>query len=434
MTLTQQLIELIRAKPISASDRQRSAFLVLDALANAMAGRNSMPGDILLRWSREQGGDAGRRAFVMGGLTHILETDDLHRASVTHPGCVVVPATIATARGKSLSGKALLDAVLHGFEAMCRVGNSVGPTHYEIWHNTATCGPYGSAMACASLDGLSAEQTMHALGNAGTQSSGLWQFLETGAMSKHLHAGRAAESGVIAAQLAAIDFTGPPAILEGGQGFFAAACPDAEPQAVIENPEDPWQLGQTSIKPWPSCRHTHPAVDAALEVQSKIDGHGIDRVVVETYPAALKVCDRPRPESEYEAKFSLYHTVAAALTDGRLGFDSFGPDSRAALAPLRDRISITAGEPFASSYPQSWGAKVSVVTTDGSKFSAVRDGALGDPERPLDDEQMIEKAGTLLAYAGLDEPAAGRLIASILDLAEQADCDRLIEDLHDEFF
>ena len=164
MTLSQQLISLIRTKDVSASDMHRAAILTLDAIANAMAGRNTEPGRKLLAWGRQQGNDAGRQAFVIGGLTHILETDDLHRSSVTHPGCVVVPAVIAAANTESVTGPDILKAVLHGYEAMCRIGNAVGPTHYQIWHNTATCGPYGSAMAMASLKGLSDAQAMHALG------------------------------------------------------------------------------------------------------------------------------------------------------------------------------------------------------------------------------------------------------------------------------
>ena len=416
MTLSQQLIGLIRSKEVTDADLHRAAIFTLDAIANAMAGRNTEAGRKLLAWGRQQGGDAGRQAFVIGGLTHILETDDLHRASVTHPGCVVVPAVIAAAYIEAATGADILRAVLHGYEAMCRVGNAVGPAHYRIWHNTATCGPYGSAMAMASLKGLSDTQAMHALGNAGTQSSGLWEFLNTGAMSKHLHAGRAAESGMIAADLAALDFTGPPEILEGDKGFFAASCPDATPSAVTAHPQAPWQLLQTSIKPWPCCRHTHPAIDAALQLHLELDDEGIESVQVETYQAALDVCDRPHPESEYEAKFSLYHTVAVALQDGRINFQSFDAAKRNELADLRQKISIAAAQPWVSTYPASWGARVSVRTKNGSEFSAERDGARGDPELALDDAEMFDKARMLLEYGGCDCADADRIIDGIIGL------------------
>jgi 2-methylcitrate dehydratase PrpD len=237
LTLTQQLTALVNAKPITAAALERAALLTLDAVANALAGRRSEPGRILLQWGQHCGTDAGRRAFLLGSLAHILEVDDLHRASVVHPGCVVVPAVWAIAEQMDTPGKAILSAILRGFEAVTRVGMAVGPAHYRIWHNTATCGPFGSAMGVASLLGLDAPATVHALGNAGTQSAGFWQFLETGAMTKHLHAGRAAEAGVLAAELASLGFTGPPAILEGTRGLFAATCPDADAQAVIRNPD-----------------------------------------------------------------------------------------------------------------------------------------------------------------------------------------------------
>lgn len=416
MTLSQQLISLIRAKEVSDADMHRTAIFTLDAIANAMAGCNTEPGRKLLEWGRQQGRDAGRQAFVIGGLTHILETDDLHRASVTHPGCVVVSAVLAAADTAAATGANILRAVLHGYEAMCRIGNAVGPTHYRVWHNTATCGPYGSAMAMASLKGLSDAQAMHALGNAGTQSSGVWEFLDTGAMSKHLHAGRAAESGMIAADLAALDFTGPPKILEGDKGFFAAACPDAIPSAVTANPQAPWELTQTSIKPWPCCRHTHPAIDAALQLHGELDGAEIESVNVETYQAALDVCDRRLPESEYEAKFSLYHTVAVALQYGHISFQSFGDDSRKELADFRQKVSIAATEPWTSAYPASWGARITVTKKKGSDHMAERDGARGDPELALDDDEMLDKARTLLEFAGCGHADSNRIIEGIMSL------------------
>ena len=220
-TLTGQLIGLIRYKPITDADLQAAALFTLDACANAIGGRNTNAGRILMRWSADHPIQPSSRSFVAGALTHILETDDLHRASVTHPGCVTVPVAMALGAKHQVTGVALLHAVLHGYEAMCRVGNAVGPAHYRVWHNTATCGPFGSAMVAARLLQLTDLEAQHALGNAGTQSSGLWEFLDTGAMSKHLHAGRAAESGLLAAELAALGFTGPPAILEGKKGFFA---------------------------------------------------------------------------------------------------------------------------------------------------------------------------------------------------------------------
>jgi len=417
-SLTDRLAALIAAKPINPEDYRAAALFALDALANALAGRKTAAGAILLDWAEAEPLTTGREAMLLGGLTHILEVDDLHRASVVHPGCVVVPAAYTLARRRNLRGHAFLAAVLRGFEACCRVGMAVGPAHYRIWHNTATCGPFGSAYAAGDLLGLDHAAMTHALGNAGTQSSGLWQFLETGAMSKHLHAGRAAEAGLLAADLAARGFSGPPQILEGEKGFFRATCADPKPDRLLADPDAPWQLRLTSIKPWPCCRHTHPTIDACLSLSQKIGNRKIERVRVDTYQAALDVCDRVAPHSEYEAKFSLQHTAAAALQDGRIDFASFDPAARRRLAEAAAHVEIAADEPYAGRYPIAWGAKVTVHLSDGTELSAAREHAYGDPENPLDETAMRAKAAMLLEYGGVATPA--KFIDAILALADDA--------------
>lgn len=419
-SLTQRLTELILAKPITPADLEHASLLTLDAMANALAGRATEPGRILLQWASQttEGTDAARRAFLWGALTHILETDDLHRSSVVHPGCVVVPAAWSVAIREGIRGHAMLKAVLWGFEAATRIGMAVGPSHYRIWHNTATCGPYGSAMATAALLHLEPPAIVNALGNAGTQSSGLWQFLEAGTMTKHLHAGRAAEAGVVAADLAHYGFTGPPTILEGAKGWFTATCPDPDPEAVIRSPEGQWQLLLTSTKPWPSCRHTHPTIDAASELRQRLVTNGIEHIEVETYPAALEVCDRPQPGSDYEAKFSLQHCVAAALTQAHVDFSAFAEPARAELADLRSRVSVKAAEPYASAYPLAWGGAVTVTTFAGEQLISRRTHAKGDPEAALSPVELIAKARMLMIYGGVRDP--DRLIDAILALSDDA--------------
>ncbi len=416
-SLTQQLTELIAAKPITPVDLEHAALLTLDAIANALAGRASEPGVILLRWAEAVGPtDAARRAFLLGALTHILETDDLHRASVVHPGCVVVPAAWAVAAREGIRGHAMLRAVLWGFEAATRVGMAVGPSHYRLWHNTATCGPYGSAMATAALLHLDPPATIHALGNAGAQSSGLWQFLEAGTMTKHLHAGRAAEAGVLAADLARYGFTGPPTMLEGAKGWFAATCPDPDPDAITRDPDGPWQLLLTSVKPWPSCRHTHPAIDAAQELRRLVVAGTIQQIEVETYPAAVDVCDRPLPQSDYEAKFSLQHCVAAALSRETVDFAAFAEPARQELAELREQVTVRTAEPYASVYPQAWGSAVTITVRGGERLTVRRTHAKGDPEAPLTPIELIAKARILMLHGGVDKP--DRLIDAILALSD----------------
>lgn len=422
-SLTLQLIRLINDKPVSQADLDAASLYLLDAVANAVAGRSTAAGEIILDWVSGRTQDEGRLGFALGALTHIVEMDDLHRTSVTHPGCVVVPAVIATAIKQSCGGHLILKAILHGFEACTRVGMAVGTEHYIIWHNTATCGPFGSAMAVSTLLGLDETQTVNALGNAGTQSCGFWQFLETGAMSKHLHAGRAAESGMLAAQLAARGFTGPAQILEGQKGMFAAMCRDPQPAALIQNPQANWQLLETSIKPWPSCRHTHPVIDAALELSGTIKMDDVAHIGIHTYQAAVNVCDRECPGSLYEAKFSLQHCVVAALTEGKIDFDSFNQIARTKYAPATRKVSVGVSNRYESAYPDVWGASVTVKLKNNEVVKTARKQCKGDPGLPVDRQQLIEKARMLTAIGGMDGIKADALIDHLLALANDRNLD-----------
>ncbi len=425
-SLTTRLVRLIRAKPVGNNDMQTAADFFLDAVANIIAGTQSVPGRKVLAWARALAGggdltslDQPRQAFVLGALCHILEVDDLHRASVVHPGCVVVPALLVLGGGHD--GRQVLTGLLHGFEATTRLGMSVGPAHYRIWHNTATCGPFGSAMAAAHLLGLDEGQAVHALGNAGSQAAGLWEFLATGAETKHLHAGRGAEAGVVATSLAAHGFTGAPEILEGERGFYRAACPDRDAARLLADPQAPWQVHQTSIKPWPSCRHTHPAIASAIDIQQQMKASGLNvdaiaKISIETYQAALDLCNRADPRSPYAAKFSLQHCVAAALSLPQVGFSSFETEARARLAGLRQRIEVGVGQAQQTAYPQHWGTRIIAHLSDGQRLESVVRDALGDPEEPVSRQALCAKAEDLMGHGGWPRPQ--ETIAAILAMAE----------------
>jgi 2-methylcitrate dehydratase PrpD len=416
MSMTGDLISLIRNKPVSEADLQCASLFVLDTIGCAVGAVSTTAAEALRAVATPHSADVARRAFYFGGLSHVLELDDLHRTSVTHPGCVVIPAAWAIAESQDVSGPAFLKAILHGYEACARIGNSVGKAHYRIWHNTSTCGPFGSAMAVASLIGLNDEQTMWALGNAGTQSSGLWQFMETGAMSKHLHTARAAESGVLAALLAQQGFTGPNHILEGAKGFYTGFCKDPDPAAVLRAPGGPWEIWKTSIKPWPCCRHTHPAIDGAISLVGQIGKRAILEINISTYQAAIDVCDRPQPNDPYSAKFSLQHCVASALMHGRIDQDTFNENGRNLTKTLRSKVTLTLSPDINAKYPNDWGTDIEVTLSDGSKISAHRKHCKGDPENPVNEQELRVKVHELLVAGGMKPANVEAMISAVLDL------------------
>ena len=416
-SMTSQLVDLINKKPISDADLAATSHFVLDTVACVIGGQNSIPGKILKDWFDVADRGTGSDAFLASGLAHILEIDDLHRDSVLHPGCVVIPLAWHLSAQLGKSGRDFLEAVLYGYEAATRIGMAVGPAHYKVWHNTSTCGPFGAAMAASKLLNLSHQQTVWALGNAGTQSCGLWQFLPDEAMSKHLHTARAAEAGYTAATLASRGFTGAESILEGKQGFFRALCPDATPEVVLANPDMPWQLNQTSIKPWPCCRHTHPTIDAALELHSSIDSQMDYHIEIETFQAALDVCNRPSPKTAYTAKFSLQHCVNVALTNGAVDFGSFDESNRNQLSKNASKTSVIATSEFNNAYPERWGATVRVTSSKGDVITAVRKDCKGDPQSCLTPKEIETKAKMVMSNAE-ESHDPENLIKQILMLSE----------------
>ncbi len=440
-TLTDRLIALMR-RPVDPDDRRRAALHLLDWLGCACAGATSDPGRLLRAWAagdREgrcrvvMGGSAPApaAAFANGGFGNVLEMDDVHRTAILHPGPVVVPAALAAAQTADGRAEDLLNGIVRGYEAVIRLGRTVGPGHYARFHNTATCGPFGSAAAVCDVLNLSDDQWRHALGNAASLAGGVWQMRHEPVMTKQLHTARAAEAGLTAAQLAAAGFTGPSAILEGAQGFHAGLCPDGDAEALMAEPEGRWLIHAVSFKPWPACRHAHAAIDAALAARPRLGGRRPVRIAIDTYADAAAFCDRPMPTTTLEAKFSLQHAVAVALTDGPPHLSAFESSAlgRADLAGLRSLSEVVVSSRFDDAYPAHYGSAVRLDLSDGETIEAVIPDALGDPENPLQPGAIRDKAVTLMQVAGMPAPAAEDAADRCLDLARSGSLAAFVESL-----
>ena len=415
MTITERLVPIL-SRPIGDADRERASLLLLDWTGCAVAGQAEPPGQKITAAFPDETGPCTRigaskssvlmAALHNGCLGNVLEMDDVDRQAVLHAAPTIIPAALAMAEQVGASAKDFLDAIVIGYEATIRIGRAVGPGHYAFWHNTATCGPFGAAAAACHL--LKGSDLVSAMGLAGTQAAGLWQTRhESDSMAKQLHAGHAAHAGVLAAILSAQGFQGPRTILEGEQGFFAAMCPGANAEDILMEPDAGWRLHETSLKPYPACRHAHPAIDAAL----KADYSG-GPVLIETYDDALKFCDRPDPLPGLQAKFSLQHAVAYTLQFGALELDSFTQENLQKTSELRKIIHVQSSDEFNSAYPAHYGA---AVTVGGTRY-AVTD-AFGDPEYPLDDGALFRKAMGLMQYADMSNDDANTLCGHAKALA-----------------
>lgn len=417
-TIAERLASRLCRKPVEAEDRRRAALHVLDWTGCALAARRSPQADALSAVFGR--GDDPSAVFFWGGLGNVLEMDDVDKRGLLHPGPVVIPAALIGCRLAGRGADAFLDAIVRGYEATIRVGRAVGPGHYRLWHNTATCGPFGAAAGLAATLGDVAA-TADALGLAGTQAAGLWQMRhEASSMAKQLHTGRAAHAGLVAHLLAAEGFCGIRTIFEGPQGFFAATCPGADPEAVVNAPPDArWAIHEVSFKPWPACRHAHPAIDAALLLRGEgVLARDVDSVVVRAYRDALVFCDKQEPADTLSAKFSLQHAVAVTLLHGPPVLSRFEGEALTdpATRALRARIRVVEDPSLSAAYPARFGAGLDVRLVNGGTRSVEAADALGDPENPASDDVLRGKAEALLQAGGLDRAAAQALIDAALGL------------------
>jgi 2-methylcitrate dehydratase PrpD len=269
-------------------------------------------------------------------------------------------------------------------------------TRMRGWHITGVCGPFGAAAACAVLMGLDAERTAWALGLAGTQGGGLWAFNADGAMSKRLHAGKAAHSGVMAAELAQLGFTGPTQIYEFEDGGVLKAFSDAsDPVPLTAELGRVWHLESNSVKPYSCCGSTHAYVDAALGLRAKLGGKwdaqrpvrvGLSKVV------DLQCGFDYRPSSALNAQMSLRYVVAAALMDGQALPAQFTDQKIAdpALVALAESMELVPDPKLDQLYPVHFAGWVAAQSGDTWERVDILD-PTGSPSSPIDARGVTEK-------------------------------------------
>lgn len=343
-------------------------------------------------------------AMINGASSHFIEQDDVHNGSVFHPAAVVFPAVLAVAQATGRSGRDLLTAAVAGYEVGIRVGEFLGRSHYRIFHTTGTAGTVAAAAAVGNLLQLTPEQMLHAFGSAGTQASGLWEFLRDAADSKQLHTAKAAADGLLSAYLAADGFTGARQILEGVQGMAAGMSQDADPAKLTDRLGTRWALAETSFKFHASCRHTHPAADALLAVMREHDLRHADiaRVVARVHQGAIDVLGAVTvPQTVHQGKFSMGTVLGLIAVKGVAGVREFEQDYlHPEVAAFRDKVEMVLDEEVDRTYPVRWIGKVTVHTNDGRLLEGRVDEPKGDPGNTLSREEIEQKASRLAAFSG----------------------------------
>ena len=420
---------------------RRTEDLFLDWFASALAGKGARAVETVAGFAARMGPDDGasevlisrRRsspyfaAMVNAAASHVAEQDDLHNSSVFHPATVVFSPALAVAQALGRSGRELIAASVAGYEVGIRVGEFLGRPHYRIFHTTATAGTLAAAAAVGHLLGLDADRMLHAFGSAGTQSAGLWEFLRDAADSKQLHTAHAASAGLMSAYLAGDGFTGARRILEGGQGLGAGLSSDADPARLVDRLGSRWALAETSFKFHASCRHTHPAADALLDVMRRheLTADRIASVVAHVHQGAVDVLGPVvDPQTVHQSKFSMGTVLALVALHGHAGLGEFDAHYRdPAVRAFCDRVSMRLDADVDAAYPARWLGRVTVETTDGRRLEGRIDEPKGDPGNTLSRAELEDKALRLAAYR--DGASAAEMRSVIERVWSLADAGRM---------
>jgi 2-methylcitrate dehydratase PrpD len=425
-----------RGSVLEPEVRHASTRAVVDWFSATVAGAEMEPASILRKTlvdSDESGacrlvpGGPGVRprtaALINGTASHTAELDDIYRDGVYHPGSPTVAAALALCEHTGASGEDLLRAVAVGYEIGDRISAAVQPAHYRYWHTTGTVGTIGAAAAGAEVLGLDAEQFAHALATATTMAAGLQQAFRSDAMSKPLHAGHAAEAGLLAAMSAAHGFTGALDVLEGDVGFGAAMARSPDWSAATRDLGAPWGITQATVKNHSCCGHTFAAVDAALALRAQgVGSADVREIHVATYGTAIKVAGNRDPKTAFEAKFSTAYCVSAALALGSVRLRAF-QDERLEDPVIRDLVSRTTlhvDPDYDAAFPGQRAARLTIVDRSGGEHVNVRTTRKGDPDDPLTDEELQEKFQDL-ATPVLGADGAAELESGLWGLGDLGD-------------
>lgn len=351
-------------------------------------------------------------AFANGIGMHADDYDDTQLAVakdrvyglLTHPTAPVLPAALAVAEAGSMSGRELMLAYNLGVEVECKIAEAISPRHYEDgFHTTGTCGVFGATAAAARLRGLDRPRLLAALGIAGSEAAGLRENF--GTMTKPFHAGRAAENGVVAADLAALGWTATHQILEAPRGFFHAAGGGFDPAAIMEKLGRPWTFASpgVSIKPFPSGSLTHPGMSEMLRLirRRHITADQVQRVEIGTNRNMPNALIHHQPKDGLQGKFSMEFCMAALLLFGRAGLREFTDEvvNRPIVQEMIRRVHFGVNPVAEAAGYNRMTTIIDIRLKDGRTISGRADIAKGNPADPMSYEEVAAKFLDCAAFA-----------------------------------
>jgi 2-methylcitrate dehydratase PrpD len=432
---TRELVDFLHTletRDLPSEVLHRARYFLLDYLACAIRGSREESSAAVQRMIQRTGANGcatiiGTRARTIPGLAamangasaHGIEQDDTHSGGSIHLGATMYSAALALAETlPDTSPDAFFTAVVAGFEAAARIAMAVQPKeHYALgFHMTPTCGVFGAAITSAKLLGLSAEQTLAAVGITGSMAAGSMEFLADGAWTKRIHPGLAAQNGIYAALLAAEGFTGPLRILEGRDGFLHGYSRNPIAERLTANLGESFEILHTAVKPHACCRYMQGPIDAILAIMSeqKIEASQIRQIEIAVLEAGWGIVAEPRarkynPESVVDTQFSMPFGAAVAAIDGIAGLEQFTLEKARSpkIRELMNKIALVKDPRIEENFPKEWATRVTIEVENGQRWEKFVRYPKGDPENPLTWDEMAAKfrtlAGTVLSAERCDE-------------------------------
>ena len=346
-------------------------------------------------------------ALINGTLAHSLDFDDTHAEASLHSSAPILAAAFAAAQMKNCSGQELITACVLGYEIQIRLGLAGGSSaHYKRgFHPTATCGIFGAAAAAGYIVGLSKEQFISAFGIALSQSSGSMQFLNDGSWTKRSHVGQAAQNGLNAAILAGEGFKGPKEAFEGKWGYLNSFVSGGDLSKALEGLGEKFETLNLGVKPYPSCRYSHAAIDGLLELKKEInfDVKDLEDVDVGLSETALNIIGYPieekqNPENVVDGQFSMPFCAALALRNGSFTWDDYKLNLKNdEILDLCKKVSVSPNKQAEECCPKYMSANVKIKVS-GKVYEKFIKIPKGDPENFMTDQEFEDK------FDGLTNP------------------------------
>ena len=346
-------------------------------------------------------------ALLNGTLAHSLDFDDTHAEASLHSSAPILSAALAAAQMNKSSGQELITACVVGYEVQIRLGLAGGASaHYKKgFHPSATCGIFGAAAAAGFLIGLTKEQYISAFGIALSQSAGSMQFLTDGAWTKRSHVGQAAQNGLSCAIMAGEGFKGPSKAFEGQWGYLHSYASGGNIKKAIDGLGEKFETLNLGVKPYPSCRYSHAAIDGLIELKKELNfsSEDLDDVDIGLSETALNIIgyplnDKQNPKSIVDGQFSMPFCAAVTVKSGGLQWDDYKNHlNNSDTLSLCNKIKVSPDKDAEECCPEYMSAKVKVVVK-GKKHEKFVKIPKGEPENFMDDAEFISK------FQGLTEP------------------------------